>query len=104
MKCVKLSTFMNQTCFVEDTTLKQMVELAIKDIPTIKTLSINVKIDDTGIGYHVQVKAQKDKNAPYSDTIYQLQKNIENYSKKLINSKPSNITVILENKLEHNPY
>lgn len=100
MKFVKVAYAMNQTYYVEDFAIEQMVKSIFAGTPGIKLNDVEVKINVNNNGYELNIKAKKDFQKSYYDLTKYLEHEIETQSLNLVNTKPENIAIAMEENNE----
>ncbi len=95
MKFITVNYSLNKTFFVEDVALKKMVMKASKNTNLAKIVDCKISVDDN-YSYLVKLVIKVKKDSTYKKSILELTSEIEKYSYNLIDSKPTNINVIVE--------
>ena len=96
MGFVTVNYSLNQSYFVEKGVFEKIVKKAAADSKLIKLNSFEVEMLKVKNDYKIEINVDIKSGASYKDAISELQTNIEDLSMNLIESKPENITIVIE--------
>lgn len=96
MSLVSVSYSLNQTYFVSEDAFYQAVKKAANISKFTKAISLDICHNDETNDFKVCINAKIKQGASIKTALLELQKNIDDYSLNLIDSKPQNVTIIIE--------
>lgn len=95
---LKVNYSSNKVFFVEKNVIEQFVKKAVRGIETIKLISLDLQINKIDNNYSLNISIQKAKETTYKNALVKLTKKIEEYSLNILDKRPSNIMIEIENK------
>lgn len=96
MGIITVNHSLNQAYFVEKKVFENMVKKAITESKLSKSNSFKVEMLEAKNHFKVTVNIEIKKGESYKSAIVELTSKIEDFSINLIDSKPENITIIID--------
>ncbi|NQZ66249.1 MAG: hypothetical protein HRT99_03480 [Mycoplasmatales bacterium] len=95
MKFITINYSLNKTFFVEDDALKKMILKASENSNKSKIIDCEIIVHDN-YSYLVELVIKIKKGLSYKESLLELTSEIEKYSHNLIDSKPTNIQILIK--------
>lgn len=96
MAMVTVNYSLNQAYFVDRSAFEKMIKKAASNSKLIKVKESNVIVSETKNDFRVELRILTKKGTSFKDAIESFTKQLDNYSLNLIDSKPENVTLIIE--------
>ena len=96
MGFVTVNHSLNQAYFVEKAVFEKITKKAISMSKLTKLVSFNVEVLKGKNDYKIEMTVNIKADSTYKESLFELQNNIEYLSLNLIDSKPENISIIIE--------
>ena len=87
---------LNQAYFVEKRVFENIVKKAIKNSKLSKLNSFEVEILSSKNDFRVEISTKIKKGSSYKESLLELTSEIERLSYNIIESKPENITIVVD--------
>lgn len=96
MGMVTVNYSLNQAYFVDQTAFEKIVKKAAANSKLIKVKESNVIVSELKNDFRVELRVEIKKGTTYKNAIESFTKELDNFSLNLMDSKPENVTIIIE--------